>query len=244
MFPFAYQINYAGWFHLLFFGLLIPASAFLERLKFVKTAATALPSRLRHFQGTVLSIVLLAAISLAVARWERIELFPRAFPGWRALLGGAVILAAMIAYMRPRWRRAVERRARIVHLYMPANATERAWWIAVAVLAGVGEEITWRGVQGGLLNHFTGRFWIGALVCAISFGFGHMIQGWRSVIVVIAFALGFHALVWLAGSLYVAMAVHIAYDLTAGISYGRLGRELGYSPGDTSEPSGAIVPET
>src|SRR5262249_2450239 len=59
-----------------------------------------------------------------------------------------------------------------------------------------------------------------------SFGLTHIIQGWRSVAIIVVFALGFHALVWLAGSLYVAMAVHVAYDITAGLSFGRLGREL------------------
>jgi len=47
---------------------------------------------------------------------------------------------------------------------------------------------------------------------------------------ILLFALGFHALVWLSGSLYVAMVVHIAYDIIAGLTYGRLGKELGYSP--------------
>jgi hypothetical protein len=31
-------------------------------------------------------------------------------------------------------------------------------------------------------------------------------------------------------SLYLAMAVHVVYDITAGITYGRLGKEFGYSP--------------
>ena len=41
----------------------------------------------------------------------------------------------------------------------------------------------------------------------------------------------------LVGSLYVAMAVHIAYDITAGLSYGRLGKELGYSPEISESPA-------
>jgi len=28
------------------------------------------------------------------------------------------------------------------------------------------------------------------------------------------------------------MLVHVAYDLTAGLSYGKIGRELGYKAGD------------
>ena len=49
------------------------------------------------------------------------------------------------------------------------------------------------------------------------------------------------ALVWLAGSLYVAMAVHVVYDITAGITYGRLGRELGYVPRAATPGSSASL---
>jgi membrane protease YdiL (CAAX protease family) len=112
---------------------------------------------------------------------------------------------------------------------MPSNATERVWWLIVASVAGVGEEITWRGVQLALVGVLTGSYWVAALLCAISFGLVHIIQGWKSTAIIVAFALGFHLLVWLGSSLYVAMAVHVAYDLTAGICYGRLARELGYA---------------
>jgi membrane protease YdiL (CAAX protease family) len=133
-------------------------------------------------------------------------------------------------FMRPRWRRAVERRTRVVHLFMPDTAAERAWWLAVSILAGVGEEITWRGVQTALLSALMGSYLLGALLSAVSFGLAHFIQGWRSAVVITIFALGFQTIVWLSGSLYVAMAVHVAYDMTAGLSYARLGRELGYAP--------------
>lgn len=41
--------------------------------------------------------------------------------------------------------------------------------------------------------------------------------------IITVFAFGFQALVWLTGSLYLAMAVHVAYDITTGLTYGRLG---------------------
>lgn len=229
MFPFVYEINLAGWIHLFYFGLLIPGMAIIQGRKFRK-AEKPLPNRLRHFQKTALTVVMFGLISLLVARAEWIELFPRAIPSWRALAAGVLMYAVAVAFMRPRWRAAVKRRTRVVYLFMPANSTERAWWIAVAVLAGIGEEITWRGVQGGLAVNLAGSFWLAALVCSISFGVAHIIQGWKAVAIVGVFALGFHFLVWLSGSLYVAMAVHVVYDITAGISYGRLGKELGYSP--------------
>jgi len=232
MFPFVDEINLPGLFHLTFFGLLIPVAMVRGRMK-LRQAKGPLPNRLRHFQATTFTLVAFGFMSLMTARAERIELFPRTRPTLLAVLAGVVMLVTAVAVMRPRWRRAVEYRtpigARVLHLVMPANAVERAWWIVVAVLAGISEEITWRGVQIALLINLTGHLWIAAIVCSISFGLGHFNQGWKSAAIIVCFALSFHALVWLSGSLYLATAVHIAYDITAGITYGRLGKEFGYS---------------
>jgi membrane protease YdiL (CAAX protease family) len=230
-------LNLAGWCHVGYFGVLLPGLAVLFRKKFIPTNKP-LPNRLRHFQTTAIEIVILALLSLLVAALQRISLFPPTWPPLGAAIAGVGAYFAAVTYMRPRWRRAVEKGARLVHLYMPANAVERGWWIAVAVLAGTGEEITWRGVQGTLVTMLTGNYWIAAVLCSISFALGHMIQGWRSVIVVFVFAMCFATLVWLAGSLYVAMAVHVAYDITAGITYGRLGRELAPQGLDSQPVSG------
>ncbi len=227
MFPFVYEINAAGWFHLVYFGLLIPYFAVSRASRF-KDKSLPLPDRLSHFRRTAATLVMFGVISLAIARAEWIHLFPRTMPSWRALAAGALMLIATVALMRPRWRAAVERRERVVYLFMPENTSERIWWMAVAVLAGISEEITWRGVQAGLAANLTQNLLAAFLICSISFAVGHAVQGWKSVAVILVFALGFHFLVWLSGSLYVAMAVHVAYDMIAGISYGRLGKELGY----------------
>lgn len=235
MFPFVYEINAGGWFHLIYFGLVIPFFAVSRARKF-KDKNLPLPDRLRHFQRITFTLVMFGAVSLVVARAEWMHLFPRSMPPWRALAAGAFMLIAAVALMRPRWRAAVERRERVVYLFMPVNASERIWWIAVAVLAGISEEITWRGVQTGLAANLTQSMWVAFLICSLSFAVGHAVQGWRSIPAILAFALGFHFLVWLSDSLYVAMAVHVAYDTIAGISFGRLGRELGYS----LEPARAV----
>lgn len=230
MFPQAFQVGPAGWYHLFVFGLLIPAVVVRNYRRMVGLKLP-LPNRIAHFRTTAIMLVLFTALSVLVARVEWIELF--AFDAARlpqGLAAGVVMYVAAVAFMRPRWRKAVERRARVVYLFMPDNATERVWWIAVSALAGIGEEITWRGVQTALLASLTGSFVLGSILCAIQFGVAHYIQGWKSAAVIVFFALGFQAVVWLSGSLYVAMAVHVAYDITAGLTYGKLGRELGYAP--------------
>jgi membrane protease YdiL (CAAX protease family) len=226
MSPYVYEINLFGWFHLIYFGLAIPFFALRHARKF--HGGGALPNRRSHFQKTAFTLVMFAVISLMVARGQGMDLFPRRLPDWRAILASVIVLIAMVGFMRPRWRAAVERRGRVIYLYMPTNAAERFWWITVAVLAGVCEEITWRGVQTGLLINLTRSVWVAIIASAISFAVAHAVQGWKSVAVVALFALAFQLLVWLAGSLYVAMAAHVIYDIIAGISYGRMGKELGY----------------
>jgi hypothetical protein len=220
----------AGGFHLVFFGLVLPLAVLRMHRRMVK-GTTAVPDPKKHFLGTTIELATLMAVSIAVARITRIDLLAfdasKLVPG---LAAGAAMYVAAVVYMRPRWRRAVEKRAPIVRLFMPRDAGERAWWIAVSVLAGIGEEITWRCVQTQLLVPIVGSHAVAALLSAISFGGAHFIQGWRSCAVIVLFALGFQTVVWASGgSLFIAMAVHVAYDLTAGITYGRLGRELGYT---------------
>ena len=233
MYPFVFRLNAAGWAHLFAYGLLLPLMVVRARRKVVGAPDAPLPDRLRYFQGTTIELLMLVAGSLAVARAERMQLFPSAFPPWYGIAAGIVAYASAVFYMRPRWRRAVERNTRVPHFFMPSNGTERAWWVVVSVLAGTGEEITWRAVQTGLLAAATGSYPAAAVLSALSFGAAHAVQGWRSASVIVVFALGFQTLVWLTGSLYVAMPVHITYDITAGIAYGRLGRQLGYAPAPT-----------
>ena len=230
MFPTSRFVGPLGWAHLLLFGIALPALV-VRNARQMAGRKLALPERLAHFQATCFTSSVFLAWSLLVARVQYLFLFSRHVPEpERGLVAGALMYAAAVLFMRPRWRRAVLRRARVVHLFMPANATERAWWLAVSLLAGVGEEITWRGVQTALLVPVTGSYWAAAALSAASFGIAHATQGWRSAVGIVVFGLAFQGIVAASGSLFIAMAVHVAYDVTAGLAYGKLGRELGYVP--------------
>jgi membrane protease YdiL (CAAX protease family) len=219
----------AGAFHLVLFGLVLPLAAFRMHRKMAK-GAKGVPDPKTHFRGATIELASLMTLSILVARVTGIDLLAvdraKLVPG---LAAGVAMYVVAVLTMRPKWRRTVEKRAPIVRLFMPRDAGERAWWIAVSVFAGIGEEITWRCVQTQLLLPIVGAYAVAALLSAISFSGAHFLQGWRSCAVIVFFALGFQTVVWLSGSLFVAMAVHVAYDVTAGITYGRLGRELGYA---------------
>jgi membrane protease YdiL (CAAX protease family) len=237
MFPHTDEVALSGWLHVGYFGALIPALTVLYRKKALE-AQNPLPDRLTWFRKWAKQLLLFATISLVVGLAQEIVLFPRTLPPLPAVAAGAAAYVAAVAFMWPRWRRDVQRRERSVYFFMVTNPVERSWWIIISVLAGVGEEITWRGVQTALVAAISGSYLVAVAVCSLTFGLGHVTQGWRSAAIVGLFALGLHTLVWLGESLYVAMAVHFAYDLTAGMTLGRLGKVHGYTPAEPEKPGG------
>jgi hypothetical protein len=223
------QLTVTGWYHVFLFGGVVPYLAIKSHTRMKNSTAPI--DRLRHFQRGSLTLVIFAVLSLLTALKQHLWwLFHVDSAGvWKGLPAAIAIYVAAVVIMKPQWRKAVEQRKRVASLFMPENAIERAWWITVATLAGVSEEITWRGVQTTLLAILLGNFVVASIVCAVMFGLAHFMQGWKSMGIVVLFALVFQALVWLSGTLLLAMAVHAAYDITAGLNYGRMGRELGYS---------------
>lgn len=235
------EITLAGWMHLVAFGLLLPALV-LRNARAISKRTMPLPQRVTYFRSQTVVLATFAGTSLLVASVEPIPALATGVPHpLRGLSAGIAMYVAAVLVMRPLWRKAVARRARIVHLFVADTREERAWWLAVSLLAGIGEEITWRGVQTGLLVPVVGDYWIAAVLSGVSFALAHSVQGWQSVMGIFMFALGFQVVVFASGSLYIAMLVHVAYDLTAGFTYGRLAREMGYVPdlglGGSEKPS-------
>jgi membrane protease YdiL (CAAX protease family) len=167
---------------------------------------------------------MLAVLSVLIAQVEHVPLFPRYEfePFHLALALGALALA--VGFMWPRWKKAVEKGNRVVFLFSSETRLHFALWIGVCLAAGIGEELTYRGVLTTLLERLSGNVTIAVMASALLFGVVHMVQGWKSSAVIVLFALGFQALALATGSLYVAMAVHVVYDLIAGARYTQLSR--------------------
>ena len=193
-------------------------------------ARAALPPLSRHFARTVVTQLLLLLLSLIVAFSFRFTpfLFPRVLPKVGDVLLGVAAAGALVAFMRPRWKHAVRRGSRRLYFFMPKSAGEKGWWVGVSAAAAVGEEVTYRGVLYLIFLMLTGSGWLAALFSALLFAGGHAFQGGWSVVIIFGFALVFQGLAFKSGSLYVSMLTHFLYDVAAGLSYSKLGREMGY----------------
>jgi membrane protease YdiL (CAAX protease family) len=195
-----------------------------RKLDRAATHSSARPAGTWYFAYTVLLQVIFLVLALVVARKEWIELFPSPKGLLFPLAVGGLVLAIAICLIPMRWHRLSPEQRRRLASICPTSARHLWWWSAVSLLAGVSEEITYRGVLHQLLVRLLRSWWPATLVCIVAFALGHAVQGRRSVAAIGVFALVFHLLVLLAGNLYVAMPVHVLYDFAAGVALVRLER--------------------
>lgn len=104
---------------------------------------------------------------------------------------------------------------------LPHSGVERAWFVGVALTAGICEEILYRGYLPWWIDGWLGVAGPGLVLSAIVFGLGHAYQGRKGVLVTGLLGLFFSGLVWVARSLVPAQILHVVVDLVNGIAVGR-----------------------
>ena len=114
---------------------------------------------------------------------------------------------------------------------IPLTKKEYRIFAAVAVSAGVWEELIFRGFLIAYCAHFVGVP-AGVLMAAAAFGFGHLYQGVGGVLKTGFVGLMVALLFLLTGSLWLSMLLHTAVDLHAG-TLGYVSRPDAKAEGDT-----------
>ena len=224
------SIGFFGYWHLALFGVLLPIGAWRSRRRLL---ADELPPRKAYFVSVIIQQLIFLGISIGVA----VSLGIPVLGPWRfdlpVALASAGLLVGAVFTIRPRWEKQVAAGERQVHLVTPTDRTEYGLWAVISMLAGIGEEITYRGVLFAIVTALTGSPAASVVLCSLAFGAGHLVQGWQAAAAVVLFAAAFHLIVMASGSLHLAIIVHAGYDLIAGWTYGRLARSNSFM-NDTS----------
>lgn len=101
---------------------------------------------------------------------------------------------------------------------LPQTSLERAVWCAVAVSAGVSEELVYRGYLVAELERWTASPLAAVLGQALLFSLAHGQQGMGAMLRFFAYAAGLGALALARRSLVPGILAHVGVDLVAGLS--------------------------
>ncbi len=201
--------------------------------RFVRRVQAGDPgARLREFRST---LVVQWAFAAILAGWWAYSGRPWAALGVAVRGGGRGVAAACVAVgtavlIGLQWRAITrldkEKRERLraqigkVEHLLPRTPIEARWFRALAVTAGVCEELGYRGFLIWYLAPIAGP-WPAAVVSTVAFGLAHAYQG-RTSILKTGFVGAFVAALYLlGGSLLWPAAVHALIDLQGGAA-GRL----------------------
>ena len=100
---------------------------------------------------------------------------------------------------------------------VPRTRAELAWFLLVAVTAGICEELLYRGFFFAVAAPFV-TVYGAAVASAIVFGLGHTYQGWRGIALTAAVGLFLGAFYFLTGSIVFPMFLHVLIDVNGGVS--------------------------
>lgn len=209
------HVNALGLMLLAFAGVFLP-------IVIVKSAGRfgnrPLPiSRSRFYKQTIIFQLVLAAFSAWTAYTHGILAMPlpqRPLVSWSA---AALMYVVTVLTLKLRWASRTAASKQRLYDILPHNRSELAPYILVCIVAGIAEELVYRGVMTELLQSIIGIAAVTVVLMSISFAAAHATQGLRSMASIFAIAIACHALAWLAQSLIPVMVVHFAYDLTAGM---------------------------
>ena len=196
--------------------------------RMVRTIASGRPNARVSVYREVLTLewiitAAIAAVWLHAARpWRLVGLVLPV--GWRLVLPVALLAAAVmllraqlrgIRRLDPARRDRVRARQDVLSPLIPHTRFERAWFVPVAITAGLCEEFIYRGFLLWAFRPWLG-LWGAAFASTVSFGFAHAYQGRGGAIRAGTLGAVFVVLATALGSVVPGMVLHALLDLVSG----------------------------
>jgi membrane protease YdiL (CAAX protease family) len=210
-------------------AVLLGPRAYLSMRRIKVAPPDELPAiRLRGYRLAMISQWVLVAILIAHwvynrRAWGWLGLVP--VMSWGALgvvAGLAIVLSVMAvrgrsAGSREEQRARMRERLRSFEYLLPHSARELRVFLALAVTAGICEELLFRGFMIWYLGHWLGLFQAAALASLV-FGLGHLYQGPRGILTTALVGAFLSAVYLLSGSIFLPVAIHALIDVNAGVA--------------------------
>jgi membrane protease YdiL (CAAX protease family) len=221
-----------GWVFLFLTTVLVPFAAIRSGLRVRRPGGK--PTRSQYIFSVFFSQGMGFFTALVAAQYEFVDLFPSPNLGLKNVAMAIAFLVPTLGTLPMRWGWKSTGEKRRVMWLLPNKASDLGWWTVVALIAGVVEEIVYRGVMLVLWQRVLGSWWPAVLVCSVAFAVAHFVQGTRTMVLIGVMAIGNHLIVRASGDLYTAMAIHFVYDLLAGMILLRLAQRDGMTAGEAA----------
>lgn len=199
-------------------ALLMPALAILQLGAVDRTQIDTVTA----YGSTMVTLVVLAIPALVLGwRWFGLgALGLGTAPGLDLVAWTLILIAAGMAVLIV--SRALRFRFRLqetdfLETILPRTPRERRWFVGVSLVAGVCEEIVYRGYLISALATLTPDVWTALILSTLLFAVVHAYQGWFGILrtAVLGFLLGLSFV--LSGTLWPAILAHVAINLLAGL---------------------------
>jgi len=174
--------------------------------------------------GSATTILLLGGVALAAGLGEPGALALGMLPLQVLLAWSCGLLAAafaLIALFHALGRTLGIPDSLLLAALLPETGRERRLFVFLSVMAGLGEELAFRGYVLSQLASLGFGPWGAAIASAIPFGALHAYQGWWGSLRTGLLGFAFAASVVLSGSLWPAVIAHVGIDVVGGLWLGR-----------------------
>jgi len=175
-----------------------------------------MPAKSRLYRGMIGTQIVLLGYSVLVARHNQVDSLGTPPAMWVWLIA-AVYVALIAKRLRAAWKTMSAQRKQRARRLLPESWHDMRYWVVISLLAGISEEFAFRGTAFVALRDLSGSMALAVTVCVIAFALAHILQGWRGVLGTGVIALAMHLIVYMTHGLYLAIAVHVCYDLIVGI---------------------------
>jgi len=240
--------SWDGWLMTLILSGLVPFHGVLAygRLKMVRGV---IPTRRKlRLYGTIVAMEWgLVAATFAIARHHGVgardmgQTIGNARRTLAVTVLGLLGLLALTGFnmhqIRHAGRDELEATVRRARKFVPVNTTQVVAFSAVALTAGICEEILYRGWLVSFMGCLVGSVWVGMILAAVLFGVGHAYQGRQGIAATGTLGILFGTIFVLVKSLVPGQAIHAAVDVVNGILAGRVVKRLGPEVEESPEGS-------
>ncbi len=178
--------------------------------------------RLRAYAGSAMSIVTMASVALVLgALGPGLGAMGLGATPWLVLgrtVAALVVGAALLVGLFQGFMRLTGvRESPVMERLLPRTGPERRVFAVLSVVAGLGEEVVYRGYLLALLTPVLGGPWTAAGASSVAFGILHAYQGPLGIVRTAALGFMFAASLVLTGTLWPAVVVHTLVDLVGGL---------------------------